>query len=354
MSAVRPPLPPRQHAPPPPPRPPSESEDEAIPRSIAARIASLKLGQVGGSAKTPPVRAKPPPIPARRQGTTAAQESAVQNASKVGETAELLNSRSPPVWTRLGAEELARALARRPPPPPPKRFPVSDVHTLLRVPPSPPEATLSQRRLPPMIPFQTYPQPPCKHPDFDAITPGDESYSKPGSCPECRDFAHVDAHAALFPRHTVTSLDDLAYSLTEPFPYELEKARAIFTWLHHNITYDAEAFFSGNVQPSTAESTLSSGLAVKVPQSLMISTNSIYGRPLSNHQPKLFKGELALYSIFLNAANTCPRANWTTMSIWFLWAMNKCHWRSMQKVAGVQTYIFLGGLERYPYSTSLL
>ncbi|KAF8893782.1 hypothetical protein BD779DRAFT_1435436, partial [Infundibulicybe gibba] len=81
-------------------------------------------------------------------------------------------------------------------------------------------------------------------------------------CLKCYDFSEVDAHAACYPRHTVTSLDILAYDLTAPFPSETEKARAIFTWLHYNIAYDAEAFFSGNLQPATPETTWQSGLAV--------------------------------------------------------------------------------------------
>lgn len=87
-------------------------------------------------------------------------------------------------------------------------------------------------------------------------------YDDSTSCLQCRDFSHVDAHAAQFPRHTVTSLDNLAYDLTEPFPYETEKARALFTWMHHNIAYDAESFLSGNIKAASAESTLASGLAV--------------------------------------------------------------------------------------------
>lgn len=33
-------------------------------------------------------------------------------------------------------------------------------------------------------------------------------------------------------------------------------------WLHFNIAYNCDAFFSGNIQPSTPASTISSGLAV--------------------------------------------------------------------------------------------
>ncbi|KAJ6593940.1 hypothetical protein B0H19DRAFT_921071 [Mycena capillaripes] len=91
----------------------------------------------------------------------------------------------------------------------------------------------------------------------------DEGYqSQEEVCIKCHDFSAVDAHAALFPRHTVSSIQQLAYDLTSPFESETEKARALFFWLHCNIAYDCDAFFSGNLSASTAESTLQSGLAV--------------------------------------------------------------------------------------------
>lgn len=82
------------------------------------------------------------------------------------------------------------------------------------------------------------------------------------SCLICRDFSAPDAHAANFPRHTVPSLDWLANQLTSPFPSFTDKARAIFTWLHHNIEYDTVSFFNNNIKPSTPAGTLQTGLAV--------------------------------------------------------------------------------------------
>jgi Transglutaminase-like superfamily len=78
----------------------------------------------------------------------------------------------------------------------------------------------------------------------------------------CRDFSAPDHYATLFPRSQVTSLQALAQQLTSPFPSPTDKARAIFTWLHHNIRYDVDSFFNNNVRGSTPQSTLSSGLAV--------------------------------------------------------------------------------------------
>ncbi|KAF2225949.1 hypothetical protein BDZ85DRAFT_232082 [Elsinoe ampelina] len=87
---------------------------------------------------------------------------------------------------------------------------------------------------------------------------------QPGTCLLCRDFTQVDAHAARFPLSSIPSHDPpwIAHQLTSPFPSSTDKARAIFTWLHHNIAYNTKAFFSNNLQPSTPSSTISTGLAV--------------------------------------------------------------------------------------------
>ncbi|KAF3935916.1 hypothetical protein ABW20_dc0106868 [Dactylellina cionopaga] len=83
-----------------------------------------------------------------------------------------------------------------------------------------------------------------------------------GICLKCRDFSHVDAHAARFPRHAYDDIGRLAFDLTAPFGSATDKARVIFTWLHHNVRYDVDAFFNNRVQPSTPASTLRTGLAV--------------------------------------------------------------------------------------------
>jgi hypothetical protein len=50
--------------------------------------------------------------------------------------------------------------------------------------------------------------------------------------------------------------------LCDPFPSYDDKARAIFTWCHHNIYYDTVAFFGNNVQHMTVEETIFRGSAV--------------------------------------------------------------------------------------------
>ncbi|KAJ5584947.1 uncharacterized protein N7459_004747 [Penicillium hispanicum] len=83
-------------------------------------------------------------------------------------------------------------------------------------------------------------------------------------CLVCRDFSGPDTHATRYPRESLPTQDLawLANELTAPFPSLTDKARVIFTWLHHNIIYDTYSFFNHCVKPSTPASTLASGLAV--------------------------------------------------------------------------------------------
>ncbi|KDR75865.1 hypothetical protein GALMADRAFT_248595 [Galerina marginata CBS 339.88] len=182
----------------------------------------------------------PPPVPPRGGVGTPITASFGTNVQTASET-------RPP--------ELSRLLARKPPPPPPRRSTAPPA--LLRTYPVPrPRNGLGSAH-------QTLP-PPLNLSSKPVIVP----YESPvtlvdiPSCLQCRDFSEVDVHATLFPRNAVRSLEDLAYALAEPFDDDIDKARVIFTWLHYNISYDAHSFLSGNVQPSTAESTLASGLAV--------------------------------------------------------------------------------------------
>lgn len=108
------------------------------------------------------------------------------------------------------------------------------------------------------------PVPRASRPNLDAIM---ASKPKPGAAPaclKCRDFSGPDNHAARFPRTQLPSSDVgwLASQLCAQFSSPTDKARAIFTWLHHNVDYDVHSFFSGMIVPSTPERTMTSGLAV--------------------------------------------------------------------------------------------
>ena len=121
------------------------------------------------------------------------------------------------------------------------------------------------------LPSTPPPVPLMSRPDLSKIQatkPRFHSYSHGDSgrsfCLKCRDFSAPDAHAAKFPRQSLPSrnIPWLANELTAPFPSPTDKARVIFTWLHHNIAYDTYGFFNKCLKPKNSSDTLSTGLAV--------------------------------------------------------------------------------------------
>ncbi|BDD62225.1 hypothetical protein MPDQ_002137 [Monascus purpureus] len=128
-----------------------------------------------------------------------------------------------------------------------------------------PEAVKPPEDVPPPVPL-------ASRPDLSKILATkprlqSSSSSNAGStvaCLKCRDYSAPDAHAARFPRESLPTYDLrwLANELTTPFPSLTDKARVIFTWLHHNVSYDVYSFFNNCVKPSTPANTLATGLAV--------------------------------------------------------------------------------------------
>lgn len=94
---------------------------------------------------------------------------------------------------------------------------------------------------------------------------GSSSGQGSNECFTCKDWSGPDSIAAQYPRQSIPGNDAvgyLAHHLCSPFPSYNDKARAIFTWFHHNIMYDVVSFFNDNVRNQTAEQTIRSGLAV--------------------------------------------------------------------------------------------
>lgn len=88
---------------------------------------------------------------------------------------------------------------------------------------------------------------------------------KAATCLVCRDFSRPDAVAAQFPNHSLPRQDPVGYLanvLCGSFPSQTDKARAIFTWCHHNIAYDAEGFFGNCIVRGTPEETIFRGKGV--------------------------------------------------------------------------------------------
>ncbi|KAK7053295.1 hypothetical protein VNI00_003921 [Paramarasmius palmivorus] len=253
--SVKPSLPPRKAPPPLPQKRAStigisvsyhndQPEVSEKPLGIAARIASLQLNQVGLSPAQKRAKA-PEPDPDSEEETDIVPQSQDEDL---------------PFRTPQPTGSAFVRLIRRRPPPIPSDGEQEDADEAPSIPPP-----LPQRKLPPMPARLPTPPPEPElepEPEPQYAEEYHTDHSAGDTCIKCHDFSFIDQHASQFPRHTVTSLDQLAYDLTSPWESETEKARAIFTWLHHNVAYDTESFFSGNLRGATPESTFQSGLAV--------------------------------------------------------------------------------------------
>lgn len=215
---------------------------------------SLKsLASIQSKEERPPVPLLPPRLPSRSSSSTREPQERAQSIPPVPKVEPRFVA---PVPTPKTIETAKRSILSfgLNKPQQPDRAVISNHEQSISVPPPP--VPLSSR------------------PDLSAIratkprTATNPSHSNSNSIPVsdiclvCRDFSGPDNHATLFPRQSVSSLPALAEALTSLFPSPTDKARAIFKWLHHNIRYDVDAFFSGNLKPSTPASTLNTGLAV--------------------------------------------------------------------------------------------
>src|SRR5690606_33503709 len=171
------------------------------------------------------------------------------------------------------------------PPVPPRRVSSSSFKSNEWVPPDvkaqpipprrklPPPASEAPPRRPSPAPRQVdspKPQPPVPPPINLASRPVAPTAAAPrkdaseASCLICRDFSGPDLHSARpqFSRENVTSIHVLARDLCSPFDEDIDKARAIFTWMHHNIAYDVHGFFNNCIQFGGPMDTLRKGVGV--------------------------------------------------------------------------------------------
>ncbi|KAK1829019.1 hypothetical protein QBC39DRAFT_141006 [Podospora conica] len=218
-------------------------------------------------------QAKLPPLPPTRRDREAAEAAATSpslppRASRMTEPPVMpprLPSR-PTQSPSLGhAEGPSPSLpARRLPPPPSAYRPTTSALQNGFNPRSKP----ANDDAPPPIPLNSRPT----RDQIDAVAsrvavsrPSPSVPASQSDCLACRDFSAPDHVAAQYPISSLPRHDTvgyLAHVLCDPFPSLTDKARAIFTWCHHNIAYDVAAFFGGNVRHVTPEDAILSGKAV--------------------------------------------------------------------------------------------
>ncbi|KAK5660412.1 hypothetical protein OQA88_12955 [Cercophora sp. LCS_1] len=277
-SMAPPPVHPRGPVPPLPSRRPSSQFDAARRDSSSSEVSAmsnLSLNDSTSSRRLPPTldQAKLPPLPPTRRELEAAkkvaeEEMAARSPALPARPSRIADPPVPSLPPRLPSrptkhaqiEEPSPALpARRLPPPPTNGYKsaLESGFSSLRKPShnTPPPIPLASRPSAAQISALASRAPP-------PIPPQSQSQS---DCLICQDFTAPDLIASRhpvssLPRHNTVSY--LASVLCSAFPSPTDKARAIFTWCHHNIAYDCEAFFGNNVCHVTPEDAIFSGKAV--------------------------------------------------------------------------------------------
>jgi len=288
--------------------------------SIRERMAMLQLNQVGRNALTrpappplPPKRA-PPPLPARKTSLSSLASCNSSGSGSDGGSITSAGSKNegrslPPVYAgkeslpvQLPVKPKAYDLPKKTPPSlpirsktapvPPPRGPPLPSRTNTNPAQNPERSQPVPRRLPPppsisVPPLPNRPKPPVDpeshtEPVISSNPPPIPRSTRPPPVPlstrptlssrpspampclVCYDFSGPDKHASLpqFERNHVGSLQQLAVGLTTPFSNTLDRARAIFTWLHHNVSYDVHGFLHGKIASQDPEGVLQSGTAV--------------------------------------------------------------------------------------------
>ncbi|KAF8245449.1 hypothetical protein K440DRAFT_646234 [Wilcoxina mikolae CBS 423.85] len=245
----------------------SEVDSSAAP-SVRARLAELKLQQQPVQRRPPPPpppalppRKKPPPLPQRkgdgvkpslppRRATTQPQSPQPIPRAIPVRTNTAPARVVPPVPAILPVKAAPRKLPPRVIPPIPSRASETPSPAKATSPPPLPgrpqhSGTSSSRSIPlppprpslPPIPLLTRPPP---VPASTRPTVSTCLSASTATCLRHRSFAAADAHAAL--PHPIDTLFSLAQSLTSPFPSATDKARVIFVYLHHHISYDFSGF----------------------------------------------------------------------------------------------------------------
>ncbi|KAK8105711.1 hypothetical protein PG999_009070 [Apiospora kogelbergensis] len=231
--------------------------------------------------KLPPTldQAKLPPLPPSRKDREAAQEAAQREAAQRDQgavaPAPMRSIKSAPVVPQTQSEARP-SLPPRLPSRPVKSPPQQDNGTAQarRLPPPPsggfskPGSTFEPNRSNGRAPDSPPPVPVSSRPSMaqiDAVASRAASAPSVISCLICRDFSRPDAVAAQFPSHSLPRNDPVGYLanvLCGSFPSATDKARAIFTWCHHNVAYNVEEFFGKCIKHRGVEETIFHGKAV--------------------------------------------------------------------------------------------
>ncbi|KAF2968950.1 hypothetical protein GQX73_g4594 [Xylaria multiplex] len=218
-------------------------------------------------------QAKLPPLPPsrREREAQAAKEAAERERTEVLNPPQIESSARPSLPPRLPSRPASRT-------PIPAQIEETQSTGPRRLPPTPaayvrPKTLLEGSSRPPPVPTNRPtqasppPVPASSRPtraEIGAVTVR-ATANKAAVCMLCRDFSGPDNVAAQYPFQSLPRQDPVGYLanvLCAPFPSATDKARAIFTWCHHNIAYNVEEFFGKCVKGRDVNETIFLGKAV--------------------------------------------------------------------------------------------
>ncbi|KAL1411858.1 hypothetical protein Q8F55_002831 [Vanrija albida] len=245
----RPNLPPRKadSTPKLPPRRPSVDPHPDLP----ARRPSIDPVPAPAARTVPPLPAAKPPLPSSKPPLPTSSKPALPSSAKPA----LPSSAKPalPASPKPASPAPARKL----------QWPPTDLNADDVTPDEPlPITPMTDPGAPPPVPLASRPSSKPK-PAASQLYAG--FHPNPPDCLVCRDFSQPDHYAASYPRASLPAHDAVGYlaeALCDPFPSATDKARAIFTWFHHNVAYDVVTFCAGTMRAMSPEETIRTGLAV--------------------------------------------------------------------------------------------
>jgi len=209
-------------------------------------------------------QAKLPPLPPSRKEreTQAAREAAENEAAERPTLPPRRPSRPVPKSPNLAQVDEAPPTGPRRLPPQASSFvkPKNGLEGLSKPPPLPTTNRPTRSSSPPPVPVSSRPT----IDQIGAVTAHAAATNAAG-CLMCRDFSEPDRVAALYPSASLPRQDPVSYLaqvLCGPFPSATDKARAIFTWCHHNVAYNVEEFFGKCIKGRGVEETIFYGKAV--------------------------------------------------------------------------------------------
>lgn len=236
----------------------------------SSRESVLSVGSSTSTASRPPPLRVPeydreslPPLPARRRSEAADEQAPpLPGRRPNGVHANGVNGLGeapPPVPGRRpnGHSNGASNGVENPPPLPGRRPNAVKDEAAPQLPGRPPRAVSGPA--PPPVPLGSRPN----LASLQASKP--KPNAPPLSCLICRDFSAPDQHASRYLKDSIPFTDAawLGRELTQPFDSPTDKARALFTWLHHNVDYDVVGFNDMSNMPHRGPNdTIRTGLAV--------------------------------------------------------------------------------------------